>query len=378
MLSAVGELTVELVRRPSITPSDAGCLDVLGQRLAQLGFKLQRLPRGEVDNLLAIRGDNGPCLAFAGHTDVVPTGDLAAWRTPPFAAHIEGDMLRGRGAADMKGSLAAMIVAVEQFAQKHGDAPGRIAFLLTSDEEGPATDGTIYLTEYLREHDIAIDWCVVGEPSSRDTLGDLVRVGRRGSLNGRLKVHGVQGHVAYPELVTNPIHRALPALQALSSREWDQGNEYYPPTSFQISNINAGTGAENVVPAVLEAWFNFRYSTVHSAESLQAAVHQAFAQLELDYEIDWRLSGQPFLTAGGPLVDAVSQSIEELLSRKPELSTGGGTSDGRFIAPLGIDVVELGPNNATIHKINECVSLAELDQLALVYERIIERMLLDT
>ncbi|MGR8919085.1 MAG: succinyl-diaminopimelate desuccinylase [Gammaproteobacteria bacterium] len=374
-MSPVAELTADLIRRPSVTPADAGCLDALGARLAARGFELVRLPSGEVDNLWAVRGDGGPCLAFAGHTDVVPPGDVAAWDTPPFEPVVRGDMLHGRGAADMKGSLAAMVVAVERFLELNPAPEGRLAFMLTSDEEGPATDGTVRITEFLEREEIGVDWCLVGEPSSLETLGDTLRVGRRGSLNGRLTVRGVQGHVAYPERVDNPIHRALPALAELSARRWDEGNEYYPPTSFQISNFNAGTGAENVVPGSLETWFNFRYSTAQTDAGLREAVEEVLTRHGLDYAIDWHLSGRPFLTAGGRLVEATVAAVAEVLGVSADCSTGGGTSDGRFIAPLGIEVVELGPLNTTIHKVNECVSLTDLDRLARTYQRVIERLL---
>lgn len=375
MNSPVHALTAALIERPSVTPADAGCLDLVGARLAALGFHLERLPRNGVDNLWAVYGGAGPCFAFAGHTDVVPPGDLAAWRSPPFEPTVRDGLLYGRGAADMKGSLAAMVVAVERYLTRVPHPRGRIAFLLTSDEEGPATDGTIRLMEYLAAQDIALDWCVVGEPSSAERLGDTVRVGRRGSLNGRLRVHGIQGHVAYPERADNPIHRALPALTALAARHWDDGNDYYPPTSFQISNIHGGAGAENVVPGTLEAWFNFRYNTEHEATGLQRDVEAVFDAHGLRYELDWRLSGVPFLTAGGRLVETVVDVLETRAGVSPALSTGGGTSDGRFIAPTGVELVELGPNNTTIHQVDECVSLAELDALAMIYEDILARML---
>ncbi len=376
MLSAVGDLTASLVSRASVTPSDCGCLDLIGERLAACGFELTRLAHGEVDNLWAQRGSHGPCFAFAGHTDVVPAGDAGAWRTPPFEPTVIDDLLYGRGAADMKGSLAAMVVAVEQFVSDHPAHPGRIAFMLTSDEEGPAVDGTVRITEFLRREKITVDWCLVGEPSSAATLGDTLRVGRRGSLNGRLLVRGVQGHVAYPAAARNPIHLAFGALAELSARRWDDGNEFYPPSSFQISNIHAGSGAENVIPQDLEVWFNFRYCTEQTTEGLQREVEAILARHGLEFEIDWRVSGLPFLTAGGRLVETLSAVIRDTLGVETELSTGGGTSDGRFIAPLGIEVVELGPNNATIHKIDERVSLSELDKLARVYRRLLESMLL--
>lgn len=375
MMSTVIELSQALVRRSSVTPADAGCLDLIGQRLAALGFELVRLPSGDVDNLWAIHGDAGPCFAFAGHTDVVPTGNESDWRIPPFDGRVEHGVLHGRGAADMKGSLAAMVVAVERFLETCPNPSGRIAFLLTSDEEGPATDGTIRITEFLEKNSISVDWCLVGEPSSAEVLGDTLRVGRRGSLNGRLTVHGIQGHVAYPDKADNPIHAAAPALAELSTTTWDSGNEFYPPTSFQISNIEAGTGAENVIPQDLVVRFNFRFSTAHTSESLQQAVIECCDRHKLNYSLNWHLSGKPFLTAGGKLVEACRTGIKKILGVEPELSTGGGTSDGRFIAPLGIEVVELGPINETIHKVDECVSTADLDQLCDVYESILTTML---
>lgn len=371
------ELTCDLIACRSVTPADAGCLDIIEARLQPLGFACVRLPSGGVDNLWAVRGANGPCLAFAGHTDVVPPGPLAAWTRPPFAPQVVDGKLWGRGAADMKGSLAAMVVAVERFVAAHPQHAGRIAFMLTSDEEGPATDGTARIVHYLREHAIQLDWCIVGEPSSHLRLGDTVRVGRRGSLNGRLTVLGVQGHVAYPERADNPIHGALAALQALAARQWDEGNAFYPPTSFQISNIKAGTGAENVIPGSLELWFNFRYCTEQTDAGLREAVHQILDRHGLRYELAWHLSGAPFLTVGGRLVEVVQQVLKAQLDVVPELSTGGGTSDGRFIAPLGVEVVELGPNNASIHKIDECVDVAELEDLARVYQGILRGLLTD-
>ncbi len=365
------ELARALIACRSVTPADAGCLDLIEARLRPLGFDCTRLPSGEVDNLWAVRGTHGPCLAFAGHTDVVPPGPLDAWSRPPFEPQVVDGKLWGRGAADMKGSLAAMVVAVERFVAQSPNHAGRIAFMLTSDEEGPATDGTVRIVEHLSDKGIKLDWCIVGEPSSHLRLGDTVRVGRRGSLNGRLTVHGVQGHVAYPERADNPIHRALSALQELAARQWDQGNAFYPPTSFQISNINAGTGAENVIPGRLEVWFNFRYCTEQTEAGLREAVQRLLAAHDVHCELAWHLSGAPFLTAGGRLVEVVQQVLNARLNVQPELSTGGGTSDGRFIAPLGVEVVELGPINASIHKIDECVEVAELEALAQVYEGIL-------
>ncbi|MBK6657574.1 MAG: succinyl-diaminopimelate desuccinylase [Proteobacteria bacterium] len=368
-------LTRDLIACPSVTPTDAGCLDMIAARLAPLGFECVRLPSNGVDNLWAVRGVHGPCLAFAGHTDVVPPGPLDAWTRPPFEPQVVDGKLWGRGAADMKGSLAAMVVAVERFVAAHPGHDGRIAFMLTSDEEGPATDGTVRIVRHLRDHAIPVDWCIVGEPSSDRRLGDTVRVGRRGSLNGRLTVRGVQGHVAYPDRADNPFHRALPALAELAARRWDAGNAFYPPTSFQISNVHTGTGAENVIPGVMEVLFNFRYCTEQTEAGLKAAVHALLDRHGLDYELAWHLSGAPFLTSGGKLVEAVQKVLAAELDVRPELSTGGGTSDGRFIAPLGVEVVELGPINASIHKIDEWVNVDELEQLARVYQGILTELL---
>lgn len=375
MTSPTLELTCDLITYKSVTPADAGCLSLIEARLVERGFAATRLPSGDVDNLWAIRGSGGPVFAFAGHTDVVPPGSLESWHTPPFEPVVKNGLLYGRGAADMKGSLAAMVIAAERYLDLHSNHRGSIAFLLTSDEEGPAVDGTIKIVEYLKRNAIEIQWCVVGEPSSAERLGDTVRVGRRGSLNARLLVRGEQGHIAYPQRASNPIHKSLGALIELKSHVWDGGNEYYPPTSFQISNINAGTGVENIIPQDLEVLFNFRYSTENSAATLQQAVIEILDRFGLDYELDWHLSGEPFLTPGGKLVDTASRVIQDLLGVTPELSTGGGTSDGRFIVPMGVQLVEIGPVNATIHKINECVAVDDLDRLTDVYGAILERML---
>ncbi|MGE4616179.1 MAG: succinyl-diaminopimelate desuccinylase [Gammaproteobacteria bacterium] len=375
MTSPTLELTCDLITCKSVTPADAGCLSLIEARLVERGFAATRLPSGDVDNLWAIRGSGGPVFAFAGHTDVVPPGSLESWHTPPFEPVVKNGLLYGRGAADMKGSLAAMVIAAERYLDLHSNHRGSIAFLLTSDEEGPAVDGTIKIVEYLKRNAIEIQWCVVGEPSSAERLGDTVRVGRRGSLNARLLVRGEQGHIAYPQRASNPIHKSLGALIELKSHVWDGGNEYYPPTSFQISNINAGTGVENIIPQDLEVLFNFRYSTENSAATLQQAVIEILDRFGLDYELDWHLSGEPFLTPGGELVDTASRVIQDLLGVTPELSTGGGTSDGRFIVPMGVQLVEIGPVNATIHKINECVAVDDLDRLTDVYGAILERML---
>lgn len=376
MSSPTLDLACALIARESVTPADAGCLDLIGARLAAAGFALERMPHGPVDNLWAIRGSAGPLFVFAGHTDVVPPGDLAGWRSPPFAPTVREGMLYGRGAADMKGSLAAMVTAAERFTRAHATHGGRLAFLLTSDEEGVAVDGTVRVVETLIARGELPDYCLVGEPSSEARLGDLLRNGRRGSLNGRLRVRGVQGHVAYPALASNPIHRALPALTELCAIEWDRGNAFFPPTSFQISNIGAGTGAENVIPPALDARFNFRFATASTAEALRTRVQAVLDAHGVDYELAWQLSGEPFLTTGGTLLAAVQGEIRDTLGITPRLSTGGGTSDGRFIAKTGAEVVELGPVNATIHKVDECVSVADLDALSRVYEGILRRLLI--
>ena len=374
-MSATLDLARELISRASITPNDAGCLEHLGARLTNCGFEVERLPYGEVSNLWATHGVGEPVFCFAGHTDVVPPGDLADWDSDPFVPSIRGEYLYGRGAADMKGSLAAMVTATEAFLAANPDHPGTLAFLLTSDEEGTAVNGTKRVVETLVARGQPITWCLVGEPSSRDRLGDLLRNGRRGSLNGRLQIRGVQGHVAYPERACNPIHLVAPALASLVTMDWDRGNEYFPPTSFQLSNIQAGTGAENVIPARLETWFNFRFSTASTPEDLQSRVHAILDEHGLDYRLDWHLSGAPFLTPRGHLVAAVVNCLEEHLGVIPELSTGGGTSDGRFIAALGCEIIELGPVNATIHQVNECVRVAELAALSEVYSGILTRLL---
>jgi succinyl-diaminopimelate desuccinylase len=369
-------LCCDLIRRPSITPQDAGCQALMMERLRKLDFTCTELPRGEVNNFWAEHGTDGPILVFAGHTDVVPTGPTEQWHTPPFEPTLVDGTLFGRGTADMKGSLAAMLVACEEFIAQYPDHPGRIGFLITSDEEGPAVDGTVHVLEYLQQQGQTIDWCLVGEPSSTHALGDVIKNGRRGSLGAVLTIKGVQGHIAYPHLADNPIHRALPALQELTAQVWDQGNEFFPPTSLQISNINGGTGATNVIPGEVELQFNFRFSTEATDTQLQRRTEAILQAHELNYDIQWQLSGQPFLTASGKLVDAVVASIKEITGLDTELSTSGGTSDGRFIAPTGAQVVELGPINATIHKINEQVLASDLPRLAAIYQRILERLLL--
>ncbi|PMR76198.1 succinyl-diaminopimelate desuccinylase [Billgrantia endophytica] len=374
-LSATLELALELIRRPSVTPDDLGCQELMIERLERLGFHIARLPFGDVENFWATHGHHGPVLAFAGHTDVVPSGPHVHWEHPPFEPCIdEAGMLCGRGAADMKGSLAAMITAVERFVTAHPDHPGRIAFLITSDEEGPAVDGTRAVVEHLREAHERLDYCVVGEPSSTDALGDVIKNGRRGSLGGVLHVKGKQGHVAYPHLARNPIHQAMPALDALVREHWDAGNEFFPATSFQISNIRAGTGATNVIPSDVEVVFNFRFSTEVTHEQLRERTAALLDGFGIEYHIDWTLNGEPFLTPEGELVDAALYGVESVMGRKPKLSTSGGTSDGRFIATLCSQVVELGPLNATIHQVNERVRAADLDDLSRIYEAILAKL----
>ena len=372
----VTELLCELVQRRSVTPEDAGCQVLLAERLTALGFACETLSFGDVTNLWARRGSDGPVFCFAGHTDVVPPGAEEEWLTDPFEPVIRDDVLYGRGSADMKSGLAAMIVALEGFIAAHPDHGGSIALLITSDEEGRARDGTLRVMETLTARGEHIDWCVLGEPSSQARLGDTVRVGRRGSLSGMLSVRGVQGHVAYPQLADNPIRRFAPVLSELHDIRWDDGNDYFPPTSFQVVDIRAGVGFPNVTPGELSARFNFRYSTEWTHESLKARVHELFDGHDIDYELNWHLSGEPFLTREGRLTEAVVTAVRELTGADPELSTGGGTSDGRFIAPTGTDVVELGPVNASIHKVNEHVSLRDAVALAAMYERILELLLL--
>jgi succinyl-diaminopimelate desuccinylase len=374
-MSATLELSRALIERPSVTPDDKGCQQLLAERLEKIGFVIEHLRFGDVDNLWARRGTTAPLFAFAGHTDVVPTGPLTDWITHPFKPEVRDGYLFGRGAADMKSSIAAMITACERFVAGHSDHTGSIAFLITSDEEGPSVDGTIKVVEHLEARNERIKWCLVGEPSSKDQTGDIIKNGRRGSLCGVLTIQGRQGHVAYPHLADNPIHRAAPALHELASIEWDSGNEFFPPTTFQISNITAGTGAENVIPGSLEALFNLRFSTESTAESLKSQVTAVLDRHGLDYNIQWRLSGQPFLTPAGELVEAARKAIHSTVGINTGLSTSGGTSDGRFIAPTGAQVVELGPVNATIHQTNECVNIAELDKLSAIYEEILEQLL---
>ena len=369
------ELACDLISRHSVTPQDEGCQALMMERLAAIGFCNEPLRFDDTDNFWARKGDNKPLVCFAGHTDVVPTGPTARWDNPPFEPKIIDGMLHGRGAADMKGSLAAFLVATERFVAKHPDHKGSIAYLITSDEEGPAHNGTIKVIETLEARNEKIDMCIVGEPSSTHSVGDVIKNGRRGSLGAVLTVHGTQGHVAYPHLAENPVHMVAPALAELAAEEWDQGNDFFPATSFQISNIHSGTGATNVIPGECEIVFNFRFSTEVTAEILQARTEEILNRHGVRYDIDWQLSGQPFLTDKGALVDAAVNAIRDVTTRETELSTAGGTSDGRFIAPTGAQVVELGPVNATIHKVNEHVSAHDLDVLTDIYERILERLL---
>ena len=367
-----------LVRRPSVTPDDAGCQALLGERLARAGFRLEPMRFGEVDNLWARRGTESPTFAFAGHTDVVPTGDAARWSSPPFDAAIREGHLIGRGAADMKGGLAAMVTAAERFVAAGRHARGSIAFLLTADEEGPAVDGTARVIEALRARGERIDWCVLGEPSSASTLGDTIRVGRRGSLGARLTVTGVQGHVAYPALADNPVHRALPMLAELVGIEWDAGDAHFPPTTLQVSNVAAGTGATNVIPGELVVDFNLRHSPATSQGTIRERVEALAAAHGLDAHLDWTDSARPFLTADGELLAAARAAVRELAGVEPATDTAGGTSDGRFIAPTGTELVELGPVNATIHAVDERVAVADLDTLSAIYERVLDRLLAAT
>jgi succinyl-diaminopimelate desuccinylase len=369
------DLCCELIRRQSVTPEDGGCQQLMMERLRNSGFHCEQLPFADVENFWAERGTDGPILVFAGHTDVVPTGPLEQWDSPPFEPTVRDGVLYGRGTADMKGSLAAMIVASEEFVAEHPDHKGRIGFLITSDEEGPAINGTVKVLEYLQPRNKHIDWCLVGEPSSSHALGDTIKNGRRGSLGVVLTVKGVQGHIAYPQLAENPIHRALPALHALTNEIWDEGNAFFPPTSMQISNINGGTGATNVIPGEVEIQFNFRYSTALDEDQIRERTEAILDAHELDYDIVWTLSGHPFLTASGALVEATVDSILHCTGRQTELSTAGGTSDGRFIAPTGAQVVELGPINASIHQINERVLASDLPLLTEIYKGILQRLL---
>lgn len=375
--SATLALSIELLKRPSITPLDYDCQTIIAKRLEKLGFKIEKMRFEDVDNLWARKGTAGPLFCFAGHTDVVPTGELAAWQSDPFEPEIRDNKLYARGSADMKTAIAAMLTATERFVEKYPQHHGSIAYLLTSDEEGPSINGTVKVIETLEARNEKIDWCLVGEPSSTEKLGDVIKNGRRGSLNGVLTIQGKQGHIAYPHLANNPIHLAMTALNELCQEVWDNGNAYFPATSFQISNIHAGTGATNVIPDTLSVTFNFRYSTEVTAEQLQQRVNAILAAYQLDYDIIWTLSGLPFLTPVGELVNAARQAIKQVTHRETTLSTSGGTSDGRFIAPTGAQVIELGVLNATIHQINEHVDIADLEPLSAIYEYILYALLVE-
>ncbi len=373
-MSATLELAKQLLQLPSVTPADEGCQQIIANRLSALGFQVETLQYEDVTNLWAVIGDGGPLFVFAGHTDVVPTGPLDQWKFPPYSATVEDGFLYGRGAADMKGALAAMVTSVERLLADF-KIEGRIGFLITSDEEGIAVNGTKKVIQELASRGINIDYCLVGEPSSSATLGDTIKIGRRGSLSAKLIVKGIQGHVAYPQLALNPVHKALPVLTALTQRSWDHGNASFPATSFQISNMQAGTGANNVIPETIEIDFNLRFSTELDADRIKSKITGLLDAAELNYQIHWNLSGEPFLTNSGKLIRAVTQSIKYLSGLDTDQSTAGGTSDGRFIAPTGAEVVELGPCNATIHQINEKVSVQELDQLSEIYQNIMQRLL---
>jgi succinyl-diaminopimelate desuccinylase len=374
-MSQVLELTKDLIARRSLTPADEGCQELLAARLAASGFEVEHLRFGAVDNLWARRGSAAPLFCFAGHTDVVPTGPLEEWHSDPFSPVIREGRLYGRGAADMKSGLAAMVTAAQAFVGEHPRHRGSIAFLITSDEEGPSVDGTRRVVELLQERGQRIDWCLLGEPSSEARLGDVIKVGRRGSLSGRLTVHGVQGHIAYPQLADNPVHAFAPALAELTARSWDSGTEHFQPTSFQISNLNSGTGAPNVIPGDLRARFNLRYSPAQTLAGLKATVEEILRRHQVRYSLEWYVSGEPFYTTPGVLSEAVTASVREVCGSAPQLSTGGGTSDGRFIAPGGAQVVELGVVNATIHKVNEWVQVEDIQALERMYIAILRRLL---
>ena len=374
-MSKTLQLTQELIARQSVSPTDGGCQALMIERLAASGFAVESLRFGPVDNFWAKRGSGAPVFCFAGHTDVVPSGPLDEWRSDPFVPVIRDGLLYGRGAADMKSGLAAMLTASEEFVGQYPKHRGTLAFLITSDEEGPSVDGTRRVVEVLRERQENIDWCLVGEPSSENTLGDTIKIGRRGSLSGRLTVHGVQGHIAYPQLADNPVHALAPALAELAAREWDRGNEHFQPTSFQVSNISAGTGAPNVIPGELRARFNIRFSTEQTIEGLKQTVEEILQRHRVKFSLEWFVSGHPFLTVPGTLSQAAARAIQEQLQISPKLTTGGGTSDGRFIAPMGAQVIELGVINESIHKVNECVRVADIDRLHAVYRRTLELLL---
>jgi succinyl-diaminopimelate desuccinylase len=369
------ELAKDLISRPSVTPKDIGCQALIAERLSKIGFKIEHMRFGETDNLWARRGNEGPLFAFAGHTDVVPTGPEENWKYPPFEPTIDNGILYGRGTADMKGSIACMLTACERFIENNPKHIGSIAFLITSDEEGPAFDGTVKVIKTLEARNEKIDWCLVGEPSSTNKVCDVIKNGRRGSIGCTLKVKGKQGHVAYPHLAKNPIHDFAPVLKILTETEWDKGNEFFPPTTFQVSNIHAGTGVTNVIPGECEVIFNFRFSTAITDAQIRQRVEALLNEHNIEYEIDWALSGQAFLTERGKLVEATQKAIKDICGFDSELSTAGGTSDGRFIAPTGAQVVELGPLNATIHQVNECVAVEDLETLSNVYEKTLFNLL---
>jgi succinyl-diaminopimelate desuccinylase len=374
-MSETIELAKDLISRASVTPEDKGCQSMMIERLEKVGFTIHSLPFGEVENFWATHGSSGPVFAFAGHTDVVPVGIESQWHTDPFEPTIIDGMLYGRGAADMKGSLASMLVAAECFVTENPTHKGTIGFLVTSDEEGPAKNGTVKVVEYLQKNNQKVDYCLVGEPSSTNTLGDVIKNGRRGSLNAFLAVKGKQGHIAYPQLANNPIHLAVPALNALCNEVWDNGNEYFPATSFQFSNIHSGTGVTNVIPGEVEVVFNFRYSTETTHEDIKSRVLEILDEHQLEYDIEWQHSGFPFLTPRGALVNACVDALRDVNGVETELSTSGGTSDGRFISQMATQVVELGPLNATIHQVNECVSVDDLESLTVIYRQVLQNIL---
>ena len=372
----VVDLAKELIARHSVTPNDAGCIDLLCGYLEPLGFECEKISRGGVDNLWARRGTASPVVCFAGHTDVVPTGPLDQWHSDPFTPTIRDGVLYGRGASDMKSSLAAFVVAIDEFIRQHPDHPGSLAVLFTSDEEGPAVDGTVRVCEALKDRNEKLDYCIIGEPTAVEKLGDMIKNGRRGSLSGVLTVKGVQGHVAYPQQVKNPIHLVAGAIAEMAATKWDDGNEYFPPTSWQISNFNSGTGANNVVPGEAHVRFNFRFATASTLESLQTRVHGILDKHGVPYDLEWRYDGRPFLTPKGDLVAAVAKAIKTVTGLTTELSTTGGTSDGRFIADICGQLVECGPTNATIHKLNECIRVEELEQLSQIYLHTLKNLLI--
>jgi len=374
-MSETLKLAKQLISRRSVTPEDDGCQDIIAERLAAVGFKAEKMRFEDVDNIWIRRGDARPLYAFAGHTDVVPTGPEDQWQSPPFEPTIRDGYLYGRGAADMKSSIAAMVTACERFFAQHPDHKGSFAFLITSDEEGPSVNGTVKVINVLEARNEKMTACLVGEPSSEKVTGDVIKNGRRGSLGGYLKIHGIQGHVAYPQHAANPVHLFAPALAELTAIEWDQGNEFFPATTFQISNIKAGTGASNVIPGVLEVWYNFRFSTEVTDTELKSRVKDILDKHKLKYDLQWNLSGQPFITPQGDLVNAARTAIRDVAGIETQLSTSGGTSDGRFIAPTGAQVVELGPSNNTIHKVDECIKVEDLDLLSNIYEKILQKLL---